>query len=107
MTDRLDTIRKRLASGSPFGAYGTDLVWALDEIERLTKENERLTRLAYPTLAVGADPTPVLTYYRAEIARLDALSRATADDPEDVVPCVPCGRVECECGDARDEEQCV
>ena len=44
---------------------------------------------------------------RSEIARLDALSRATADDPEDVVPCVPCGRAECSCGVGEDEEQCA
>lgn len=148
MTDRLDTIRKRLASGSPFGAYGTDLVWALDEIERLTKKSaeshaalravahavgichcwdygcepgptadivaaiedlkrceiremdrdaaecERLEKLAQSAFVLD----PHVPMARAEIARLDALSRATADDPEDVVPCVPC---------ARDEEQCV
>lgn len=153
MTDRLDTIRKRLASGSPFGAYGTDLVWALDEIERLTKKaNESHAALRTVAHAVGichcwdygCEPGPTadivaavedlkrceireidrdaaeierleklaqsafvldlhVPMVRAEIARLDALSRATADDPEDDVPCVPCGKVECSCGDARDE----
>jgi hypothetical protein len=74
----------------------------------------RLEKLAHPMLYIDAnghaifaedmsDEDAALVYARSEIARLDALSRATADDPEDVVPCVPCGKVECECGDARDE----
>lgn len=123
MTDRLDTIRKRLASGSPFGAYGTDLVWAVGEIERLTSENAALRstivlngneyafaaheidRLRAQLRLVDGARNEMRRELdgvaRAEIARLDALLRATADDPEDVVPCVPCGKVEC--GDARDE----
>ena len=102
MADRLDTIRKRLASGNPFGAYGTDLVWALDEIERLTAalgaaeealvDHEhmhpssclvyRMPEMAHEDevamwrrWADGGSPGA-----RAEIARLDALSRATGEE---------------------------
>lgn len=75
----------------------------------LIAEIERLEKLKHPMFEINADGTIKYTPTafgdaRAEIARLDALSRATADDPEDIVPCLPCGRVVCECGDAVGEE---
>lgn len=35
MTDRLPLIRERLSRSNPFSADRDDLIWALDEIERL------------------------------------------------------------------------
>lgn len=106
MTDRLDTIRKRLASGSPFTAHAGDLAWALDQLERATKAlgaaEETLVEhgivdpracLVYraPVMShedeanawrawFNGGESEAATNARAEIARLDALSRATGEE---------------------------
>lgn len=85
MTDRLDTIRKRLASGNPFTPHAGDLAWAVGEIERLTKENASLRSqlddggFDGAVRVVDTIIAEARAEARAEIARLDALSRATAD----------------------------
>jgi hypothetical protein len=34
------------------------------------------------------------------------IDAAIAADPEDAIPCLPCGRVSCTCGSADDDEAC-